>query len=78
LDAADLVKGGLSAIVGMEAKSDLDVRVSVVDDTIIVTMQGTSLLRGGRNPAIGMRIHLMTPSVASSVMTATAAAITAA
>jgi hypothetical protein len=62
--------------VGMEAKSDLDVRVSVVDDTVIVTMQGTSLL--GRNPAIGMRIHLMTPSVASSVMTATAAAITAA
>ena len=26
----------------MEAKSDLDVRVSVVDDTIIVTMPGTS------------------------------------
>ena len=26
----------------MEAKSDLDVRVSVLDDTIIVTMPGTS------------------------------------
>ena len=40
----------------MEAKSDLDVRVSVVDDTIIVTRPGTSYSVTYHRRTLGVRL----------------------